>query len=189
MGWNHHHLRTLRFSLLLPSVQFPLAVALWEWGRRVTLTRHLDTFYWPTPALVCYGINAPAVFFKLLAFPFTRGSESWRLPSVLSYSLEDATFFAGVIILWLLIGKTLDRRWSGRVSPQERITARRVLGDLLLVGLGIALLLEGLEGLHTPWRWGNHVGNIVESTMFLIWSFTLITVPILRLVKRAGGRP
>jgi len=184
MGRHHHYLRKLRFSIILPPIQFLLAVAMFEWARRVPVPRGVDTLYFPTATMVCYGINAPAIFLKLLAFPFTRGAKSWPLPSIFGYGPEELAFLVGVVILWFFVGKELDRQRLGEMASENRITPRRVLLDLLLMVFGIALFAEGLHGLHTPGKWGNYFGNIAESILFLVWSFVLIFLPGWKLIKR-----
>lgn len=184
MGWNDYDMRSMRFSLVLPCIQLPLAVALWEWGRRVSLDRHFDTFYWPTPALLCYGINAPAVLTKLVVFPFTRTNEARFVPSVFGYNPEELAFFAGVIVTWFLIGRAIERRLAGGIQTQNRNTALQLLRDFLLTSLGVALFLESLQGFRAPWRWNNRLGNTLESTLFLLWSVVLISIPITQFVTR-----
>jgi hypothetical protein len=173
MGWNYKRVRQLKYSLFLPPSQLLLALALWEGGRQVSRARSLDTFYWPTSALLCYGINAPAVFVKLLAFPVTRGNR-FSAPSVSGYGLEEVFFFLGVGILWFLIGRELDKEASGLHHEEKQRTVPRVFANLFSALLGVALLIEGISGLRTPWKWGNYVGNIVESVLFLVWSLILL---------------
>jgi hypothetical protein len=182
MGWNYKRVWQLKFSLALPPSQVLLALALWEWGRQASRARSLDTFYWPTSALVSYGINAPAVFMKLLAFPFTRGN--WfSAPSVLGYGLEEVFYFLGVGILWFLIGRKLDKQASGQPHVKEQRALPRVFANLFLVFLGVALLVEGVSGLRNPWKWGNYAGNVVESVFFLAWSLILVGFPGLQVVR------
>lgn len=182
MGWNHKHLRKLKLSMVLPTLQVLLAVALWEWGRRTLTSRALDTPYWPTSALICYGINAPAVFFKLLIFPFTRGNQS-SAGSISGYGLEEIFFFLGVGILWFCVGRSIDMQALEKTPSKKLLTKGRVLADLLLMSIGVALFAEGFHGLRTPWKWNNYWGNAAESVLFLAWSFVLVVLPGQKLIK------
>jgi len=178
------NLNKVRFSLILPLAQLPLAVAMLEWARRVVAPQRWDTFYWPTPALVCYGINGPAIFFKLLVFPFTRGQPFWPSVSMLGYGLEDLSFFVGVVILWFFVGRALDRIMSVEELPERRLIGLSVLLNVFVAFLGIALFLLGIKSLRTPGRWNNYSGNVTESILFLAWAFILIVVASLRLKQR-----
>jgi len=177
-----------RFSLLLPALQVPLAIALWEMGRFAQVPRRLDTLYSPTSTMVSFGINAPAVFFRALVFPLTRGN-LWRPPDFLGFELEQLAFFVGVGILWYVVGRVLDRRRSNKLRIPRRITAGELVLNLLFVLLGLAILLEGIQGFRNPGRWNNRLGNYMEGTLFVAWSLVLIGIPVLRLAKRKhGGR-
>jgi hypothetical protein len=184
MGGDDRNVPMKKFSLLLPALQVPLAIALWELGRYAQVPRRLDTLYLPTSALVSYGINAPAVFFRVLVFPLTRGNTLWRPPDVFGYDPEQLAFFVGVGILWYLAGRSLDRRMSYELPFATRITVGQLVLDLSLMLLGVAILLEGIQGFRDPWRWNNRFGNYIESTLFVAWSLVLIGIPMLRLVKR-----
>jgi len=181
MGAPIFSLNKVRFSLALPSTLLALALAMLEWARRVVAPQHWDTFYWPTPALVCYGINGPAIFFKLLVFPFTRGQPFWPSVSVFSYGLEDLSFFVGVVVLWFFVGRALDRMMSVEELPERRFIALEVLLNVFVEFLGMALFLLGIQGLRTPGRWNNYSGNVTEKILFLVWSFILILVASRRL--------
>jgi hypothetical protein len=184
MGAPTFRLNKVKFSLVLPSAQLALALAMLEWARRVVAPQRWDTFYWPTPALVCYGINGPAIFFKLLVFPFTRGQPFWPLVSVFSYGLEDLSFFVGVVVLWFFVGRALDRMMSVEELPERRLIGLGGLPYVFVEFLGMALFLLGIQGLRTPGRWNNYSGNLTESILFLAWSIILILVASRRLKQR-----
>jgi hypothetical protein len=173
----------IKFSIILPCVQVPLAVGLWEWG---TYQPHSHSFgSWPTAGLVCYGINAPAILLsKLAVYPFRM----MYPPHFLShYSLLEWAFFAGVAVVWFLVGLALDRK-TARAGAEVRLTMGRVLRYVLLVLVGIFLFLQALQGFSLPWHQGNYWGTITESILFLAWSVVLIGIPILSLIKQRRHR-
>jgi hypothetical protein len=180
MGGYDKYVRQLKLSLLLPLMQLFLAVGLWD-GHRTATPRVLDTFYWPTSVLICYGINAPALVLKLLAFPFTRGDQVTP-PSISGYGLEELFFFLGVGILWFYVGKLLQRA-SERAPSAKHFGLRQALANLFFIALGVALLIEGIQGLRTPGKWNNYWGNIAESVLFLVWSLILLAFPGLQVAK------
>jgi hypothetical protein len=124
MGRRHQDMWKLRLSILLPAVQLPLAVIPWEWGGRLHHPT-LGAGHWRAGPLVCYGINAPAIFLRLVVFPFTRGGRPWPHPSIFGYGPEELSFFLGVAILWFVVGKLPDRRRSDKVSSEKRVTGSR----------------------------------------------------------------
>jgi len=97
--------------------------------------------------------------------------------------LEEVFFFLGVGILWFLIGRKLDKQTSGLLHQEKQRSVARVFANLFLALLGVAVLIEGISGLRTPWKWGNYVGNIVESVLFLVWSVILLGSPALQVAK------
>lgn len=140
--------------------------------------RHLGPSQYGAGPHVCYGINAPAIFLRLIVFPFTRGHPYRPQVSVFGYGLEDLSFFLGVVILWYLIGMWLDQWRLNKERSERRMTIRGFLVALFLITLGlfinIGLLVEGVEGLRQPFKWGDYWGTIIESTLFLVWSVVLI---------------
>jgi hypothetical protein len=187
-------MRKLKLSVLLPVIQLPLALVLWEWGGRLPLPS-LGSGHFRAGPLVCYGINAPAVFLRLVVFPFTRGSRQWAQPSIFGYGPEEWSFFLGVVILWFLVGTLLDQRGSENGLSDKRMTVIDVLlrlsGIVLGVVIGIALFVEGQKGLRIPYRWGDYQGTVVESILFLVWSFVLICfsgVKVTRMIRRVIRR-
>jgi hypothetical protein len=123
MGGYDKYVRQLKLSLLLPLMQLFLAAGLWDWGHRTATTRVLDTFYWPTSVLICYGINAPALVLKLLAFPFTRRDQVTP-PSISGYGLEELFFFLGVGILWFTLEPCYKEPRSERRQQNTSGSAR-----------------------------------------------------------------
>ena len=173
-------MRQLRF--VLPTLQLLAAIALLQSGYRATGPRGLDTAYAPTSLFVCFGINAPAIPFKALALLFPERTDQ-PAPIFFGFSPADGFFLAGVVVVWFLVGRALDRRKSSKIAavqaPSGAIALRLFL--LLPVIWGCALLHMGVRVLHSPGRWNNYLGNVVEGTLFIAWSLLLIIRPILKL--------
>lgn len=180
----------IRLSIPLPAIQLPLAIALWEWGDRF-FRPHLSRGGFGPGQLVCYGINAPAIFLRLIVFPFTRGHPYWPQLSVMGYSLEDLSFFLGVAILWFLVGKWLDRRRLSEERSKSWMAIRALPINLFLIALGlfigIGLLLEGVDGLRIPYKWGDYWGTIIESVFFLVWSVAFVVAVGMKIAKLIPG--
>jgi hypothetical protein len=161
MGWNRQRLQ-LKFSVVLPVVQFILAILLLEGGDR--------------------GINAPATILIGFARLFDRIDHPQ--PTILGLGLDEIFFFTGVLILWFFIGAAVDRRWSPGEPPSKWRPIRLVLLGISLELLGAFLFYQGLQGFLTPGRWNNYIGNIVQSTLVVLWSVILIVSPVLKFVRQ-----
>ncbi len=172
----------MRLSWILPIVQLPLAIVMLEWGRHSGMQSRFDTLYFPTPALLCRGINAPATVLMAIAFFFDRVDHD--RPTILGATLDYPLFLIGVVVLWYLVGRALDSRRFADKSPLAWTWPRLVLVGGPLALLGALFLYEGVQGLFTPWRWNNYWGNIAESVLTTLWSFVLIGTPALKLAQR-----
>jgi hypothetical protein len=184
MDWNHRPMQ-LSLSWILPIVQVPAAIFLLQWARvsQVVQQKRFDTLYSATPALVCGGINAPAMLFSALAALFDRVDHP--VPTLFGFTLDYVFFLIGIVILWYVVGSVLDQRQSARREPRLVWT----MSTLVLLGgplalLGALLFYVSLQGLLTPWRWNNYSGNIVRSVLFLLWSFVLIGLPAIKVTQR-----
>jgi hypothetical protein len=197
MGRNNRNVSLISFSVILPSVQFLLALGLWEWSLRIPWPKGIDTLYYPTPMLVCYGISAPALLFKVFGTPF-RGTGSWSAAIFgfnlerLGFDLESVLFFLGVIVLWYVVGTVLDRLNSSRASVEMETSFGKIIRNVLLMILGVLLFFIGLRGLLGPWPWrSNPSGNIVACILLIVWSFILIGFPgvgLLNGIRRKHSR-
>lgn len=183
-------MRKIRFALVLPVVQLVLAIGLLRWG--IWQVHHppgsFDTPYAATPMFACQGINAPAVllenFFRTVA-PLRRVNEMLSDRLVGGY---DLSFLVGLMILWYLVGRNVDRRVMGATSAQRRTRAGNRLFQLLQVTCGACVGIMGAKQFDYLGRWNNVVGNILSGTLFLVWSLVLITLPGAKLVKAIRRR-
>jgi len=174
-------MRKMRFGFLLPLLQVVLAFALWEWPLPTQMPEGWDARFVSTPMLIGYGISAPAFLIKLLVLPFRH--QSGILPIWIGrFNLEDLIFFVGVFILWLLIGRALDRRMSGGAPNGKIIGVGRILWDLVLEISGVFLFGAGLQGvLASATR--TSVGFFTDAILFIVWGTVLIIVPGIELLK------
>lgn len=189
MSRNNRNVSLISFSVVLPSLQFLLALGLWEWGLRIPWPKGIDTLYYPTPILVCYGINAPALLFKAFGAPF-RGTGWWSVPIFGSdlerfgFDLESVLFFLGIIVLWYAIGTVLDRLNLSRASVETETSFGKIMRNVLLMILGILLFFIGLRGLVGPWPWrSNPSGNVIACILLIVWSFILVGLPGVELLN------
>jgi len=172
----------VRLSWILPIVQLPLAIVMLEWGRHSEMQGRFDTLYFPTPALVCKGINAPATVLMAMAFFFDRVDHP--PPTILGFTLDYPLFLIGIVILWYLAGRALDSWRFADESPLTWTWSRLVLVGGPLALLGTLFFYESLQGFLDSWRWNNRTGNMVHSVLVLLWSTVLIGTPALKLAER-----
>jgi len=175
-------MRKLEFRLVLPITQLVLAVILLFWGHRVYTSPDYHEVALPSVTLVCFGINAPALIFRVLGAWFS----TWRTdqaPSVmLGLGVGEWFFLVGVAVLWYLIGRWFDRRRTPESPPRSaNFVSIELLLNLFIMALGGYLLLETIR---RPGQWGTSVGRIAQGLLFLVWSVILIFVPGRKLVRR-----
>jgi hypothetical protein len=163
-------LHKLRLALIMPVIQFVVAATLLQWGYRTPVPPGSE-IYIPTVRLVCRGLNAPALLFRILD-PFTWGVEWHDVPrSILGFDTGDIPFLVGVIVVWYLVGRTLDkRRLISGTAVRSRIAVALVACFLLL--LGGFLFSAGLHDFG-PGR-PNNPGPPFGAILTLVWSITLI---------------
>jgi hypothetical protein len=169
-------------------VQLLLAIGLLKWG--VWQEHHppgsFDTAYVATPTFACEGINAPAVFLGNVVravAPPRRANEAVSDKLLGGYNLS---FLLGVIILWYLVGRGVDRRISRSAGAQTTVGAR--VSQALQVIVGICLLPIGIGYIGSGARLNNALGNTLSGTLFLAWSLVLIALPGATLVKAIRRR-
>lgn len=173
----------LRLRWVLPIAQLIAAVLLLQWGRHLEGSQsRFDTLYFPTPALVCKGINAPATVLAGVAFFFDRVDHP--RPTIFGSTLDYPLFIIGILILWYLVGRVLDSWRSTGKSFLAWTWLRLVFIGGPLAVLGALFLYESLQGFRDPWRWNNRTGNLVHSVLLLLWSIVLIGLPGLKLIQR-----
>ena len=171
-------LRKLKFSIALPSLQLVLALSLWSWP--VKLPKGFDTLYFSTPWLIARGINGPALPVGSLGTLFYRTDHT--PPSLFGFGPEELCFFVGIVVLWFVVGRELDLRQDSALL-QRRSSLWRTALCLLSGFIGIVLLIGGFELVYYHHWYNNHVGDVAEGILFLLWSLALIGFPVLSVSK------
>jgi hypothetical protein len=190
-------MRNVKFSFILPLVQLCVAISLFEWALRIPGPLGLDTFYVPTPRLLCFGINAPAVLFRipilLLMSVSERTHSALEHPlaefSVLGLSASELSFLVGVVVLWFLVGRMLDHHSSSTFHERSRMTVFSVLLELLVMSMGVLLFVAAVHSFSDPWLYNNMIGNRAQGILFLAWSLVLVILPILNFVRAIRSKP
>jgi len=100
-------LHKLRWTWALPITQSLVAASLLQWGYSVPAPRGSE-LYVPTARLICRGLNAPALIFRMFD-PIRYGPEfDWIPRSTLGFDSDDLFFLVGVIVVWYIAGRSLD---------------------------------------------------------------------------------
>lgn len=174
----------LKFATILPIIQFAIAAILLQCGYRTHIPRRSE-MYMPTTRLICRGLNAPALLFRILN-PISWGPRfDWVPRSILGFDTDDVFFLLGVIVIWYLMGRALDRRGDARVGGWIGILLRFAI-SLILLGLGVILVLAGLHDFG-PGR-PNNPSFPLGAVLTLAWAIVLIFLPARGFVLTIRGR-
>jgi hypothetical protein len=185
----------IKFAIVLPIAQLVAAVIMLRMGHRVELVKQrlYDTSYTSTINSICVGINAPAILFRpvgriviplMIILP-----DSWieGLPSI-GYRIDSIPFLIGVIVVWYLIGRTLDRRRSARaLAVTPKLTASLFRKTILILAGGF-LLFMAARFLGNPGMFCNPSGTTAEALLYLVWSAALIILPVISIVNEIRRR-
>src|SRR5262245_5669312 len=185
MGWKSKPVQ-LKLTWALPTGQLAVAIFLLEWGNRSHGQKRFDTLYSATPTLICGGINAPARVLAAMASFFDRIDRPE--PEIFGLPIDYIFFLTGIVILWMLVGWSLDRKRFSSTGRSAWSPLQRVLVGVPLVMVGILLFYQGVHGLLTPGRFNNYAGNVAQSLLFLLWSVVLIALPSVAFVKHQISR-
>ena len=111
----------VKFSIVLPDAQVLLAVGLQEWAIHSALPGQMCAPYLPTPILICYGIDAPAIVLRrLLLLPLEHRMTA--IPLIFGFRLDDIALLFCVALVWYFVGTRLDARLSSAKSAPRRMT-------------------------------------------------------------------
>jgi hypothetical protein len=164
--------------LILPAIQLVVAATLLQWGYHSPAPRGSEV-YVPTTRLICQGLNAPALLFRFFN-PIGWGQRFDRIPRwIFGFDTDDLFFLAGVIVVWYLVARALDRRRALRPTRARKIAP---VVDTLLLSLGVILFFAGLQEMMYP-RY-NNPKDALGAFLTLMWSITLIFLSSRRLVRR-----
>jgi hypothetical protein len=169
-------MQKLRLAFILPCAQLAIAAMLLQHSYRVRIPG-----YTPTSRLVCMGLNAPALLFRILDPAQFDWSPDWIPRSLLGFYINDFCFLTGVILVWYLVGRVLDQ---GYMSPPFKSSgvAGALVGYVLLLTAGIVLLLSGVEIFQRPQY--NNPNYILMVLLMWLWSALLGAVACAGLIKR-----
>lgn len=178
----------LRFAVVLPVIQLILAVVLFKIGNGVKLPKGWDTPYIPGASLVCVGLSAPA-FPLIYLVPLLY--RSWATVSILGLGLPQILFLPGVVAVWYLTGRTLDRWGRSLSSTRAHMTGRRVLIFVLSVLLGVSTLVTGFVEIRQGMLLRPEtaaLGYYAGGLLFLTWSLVLLICPLWLLGRSMKAR-
>lgn len=176
-------MRKLRLGLILPVVQFVIALAVWPYpmGSPKSLIPRAPTF-----RTICLGIDAPALLFPAAVvnqWPVIR----WIPLKTFGLPTDELAFLFGVILLWCIVGQILDqlrsaKAWMcGRQSTSSMLI--NVALSLAIIYGGIRLFVAGRNWVFPTPQSGNRLGYILGSIPLMAWAFVLIIFPGLGLVR------
>jgi hypothetical protein len=187
-------MRRVRLAVVLPVVQVFIAAILLVWTDLAIPIVY--RYWWRFPRrevyidecviatnTVSHGINAPALLFRGLAL-----SLRWQGHPVWGVGVEDVFYLAGVVVLWYLAGRTLDRRRFRIKTSASRTATGRVWFNLLLVFWGTLLFvgcftsfyeLTRASGVNIYTFYFNW--NVWAIVLALVWALTLLIFPGLNL--------
>jgi len=169
-------MRSMKLAVVLPTFQFMVAAIL-----LLPQYRTAATFHVTTDRLICLGLNAPALFFRLLD-PIGWGPAFWGLPrSILGYDTDDCFFLMGVIVVWYLVGRALDHRRTSEVARRPRLVVVLTAYPFLLA-LGGLLFVLGVAGFQEP-QFSNFGHRPEREILTLMWSVSLIFFSVRGIVK------
>ena len=194
-------MRRVRFAVVLPVVQVFIAAILLVWADLAIPIVY--RYWWRFPRrevfidacviaanTVSHGVNAPALLFRGLALSLRlQGHPVWGV------GVEDVFYLAGVVVLWNLVGRTLDRRRFRITTSASRMSTGRVWFNLLLVFWGTFLFvvcftsfyeLTRASGVNIHTFYFNW--DIWYLALTLVWALILIIFPGLNLAHWIRGR-
>jgi hypothetical protein len=187
-------MRKVRFAVILPTAQVFVAAILLVWTDLAISIVY--RYWWRFPRrevyidacviatnTVSHGINAPALLFRGLALSLRlQGHPVWGV------GVEDVFYLAGVVVLWYLVGRTLDRRRLRITTSASRMSTGRVWFNLLLVLWGTLLFvgcftsfyeLTRASGVNIHTFYFN--SDIWALALTLVWALILMIFPGLNL--------
>jgi hypothetical protein len=152
----------LKLAVALPLGHLLLAAGLFQWAYRVE-----GPMYVSAPRLICRGLNAPAQLFGIIGA--VLWTPDWDLlpHSMLGFDSGDLVFLVGVILVWWLVGRSLDQR----AKPTRPLhIGQALLTFLPLLTVAAVLFIAGLEWARRPWE---NLGYGAQAVLSFAWSACL----------------
>jgi hypothetical protein len=173
-------MRKLNLRFVLPIAQFLLALSFLYWGTHEKTPSGSEELSVPSVTLICFGLNAPALFLRALGAWLGMPNIDHPPRVVFGFGLGEWLFLLGVIACWYLVGRWLDRHGSPKKQfKNEKFTIENLVVNLGVMALG--LFLFRLAILARPGQFYS-TGVVVEKALFLAWSAFLVLVPSFKLV-------
>lgn len=164
-------MRKLKLAVILPIVQFVIASVLLHLAERPPVA-----LYDPTELMICRGLNAPALLFRVWWPPPPR----WYPRSLLGVNGSEVPFLLGVIVVRHLVGRALDQQHPPN-SLRRHTSAAALLVHVPLLALGGILFYAGLlyseSSLHR-----------VGAVLTWIWAASLVLVSVRGLARAVRMR-
>jgi len=164
-------MRNVKLAVVLPLVQAIAAAAL------LCMAGPLRGPPVATARLICVGLNAPALFFSFVGIGTVFGIDG-----------SDLSFLVGVIVVWYLVGRTLDRRRVPRTTGDSAMVP--TVGYCFLLALGGLLFYVGLLNFQNPTF--DNLGHRPErGILTLLWSCSLIFLSgraLVRMIRHPLGK-
>jgi hypothetical protein len=194
-------MREVRFAFVLPIVQVFIAAILLVWSDLAIPIVYRNWWRFPRREVfidecviatntISHGINGPALLFRGLAVSLRlRGHPVWGV------SVEDVFYLAGVVVLWYLAGRTLDRRRFRIKKSASRMSTGRVWFNLFLVFWGTLLFvgcftsfyeLTRASGVNIHTFYFN--SDIWALAFIFVWALILLILPGLNLAHWIQSR-
>lgn len=167
----------IKFRLLLPAIQIAMAVLLLVLGEHQRAAhRGQDMYFGPPAAWICYALNAPATVFR--SGVMYLWNELGRPFASHVIAIDNAIFFFGLGVVWSLVRVVADSWFRKRRNIVSAMPAGplRLVGDLGLVGLGVAFIVLVGYGTRDLLRMQSAVAAALESGLWAIWGLALVII-------------
>lgn len=170
-------MQKLRWSWALPIIQLAVAVTLVQYSYHAPLPPGVDLSV-PPAWTICRGIDAPAILFRTFGHYVirigTRSPEEGAPEKILGFYTDDWLFLAGVVLVWYLVGRALQRRWRARETRAAQNVIAALVSYSLQVASGVLLLFMGVHDLQYP----NSSYSDAAAFLILSWALILMTTGI-----------
>ncbi|HET9180675.1 MAG TPA: hypothetical protein VFP59_00970 [Candidatus Angelobacter sp.] len=161
----------LKLRFVLPAIQVILAASLLIIGAaQHKADRGKDIYYGAPAERVCYAINAPALLFR------SAGLYLWHTTDfpMVNDAVDNGIFMIGVVLLWFLVGATIESRLKG-CHKTALSRPWRLAIDFFLIVVGIAFVLVGV-GAWNLVHLGSTLQGFAEAAIYFLWAMVLVLI-------------
>lgn len=188
----------IRFTIVLPVMQVVVTAILTWWADRVEWMALGDSGRAPGRFVYVHlfaidlrqiwrGVNAPAL-------PFSFAGYAGTGYQILGFGLAEVLYFAGVALVWWLVGGYLDRRRLGEGHHvwmnTGRFAALVLAWGMILLGVSFSSIGDSLNLFTDRTIFDNLVflfrfrtETLLKDILFLLWSVVLIVLPGAKLAR------